>query len=44
VKSWFKRVGLGEKLGDLIMKHLDQIPDTDLAKKMVALRKWAHGS
>lgn len=43
-KGWFKRIGLGERLGDLIVEYLNRIPKTDLAQKLIDLRKWVHGS
>lgn len=39
-KGWFKRIDLGERLGEVVCKYLDRIVDTDLAKKTKALRVW----
>lgn len=41
--GWFKRVDLAEELADIVLQNLDAIRDTDLARKMAVLRKWAHG-
>lgn len=38
--SWFKRVDLGEAVGVVVARHLDSIPQSDLALKLAALRAW----
>jgi putative ATP-dependent endonuclease of the OLD family len=42
-KSWFKRVDFAEELAALVIKHWDSVSDTDLGKKIVEIREWAHG-
>jgi len=44
-KGWFKRVDLAEDLSKIVAQHLDSnsIQKTDLARKIDALRRWAHG-
>jgi hypothetical protein len=39
-KDWFKRIGTGERLGEVVCRHITHIPETDLAKKMAELRRW----
>lgn len=41
--GWFKRVDLAEELAGIVLHNLDAIRDTDLVRKIDALRKWAHG-
>jgi len=41
-KEWFKRVDLGEKLGAIIAKYLDQASGSDLTQKIAALRDWIY--
>ncbi len=38
--TWFKRIDRGEKLGEIVVKYLHQIPDRDLARKIRMLREW----
>lgn len=39
-KGLFKSIDGGEKLGDIIVKYIEQIPKTDIAKKVCELRTW----
>lgn len=39
-RGWFKRVDLGEALTRVVVDHLPAIPDTDLARKVAALKDW----
>ena len=39
-KGCFKSIDGGEKLGDLIVQHIDEISQTDIAKKVRELRTW----
>jgi hypothetical protein len=39
-KGWFKRVDLAEGLGRLMLDHLAEVPDSDLAQKVAALKAW----
>lgn len=41
--GWFKRVDLGEELASVVLQYLNALGDTDLGRKIVALRQWAHG-
>ena len=43
-EGWFKRVALAEELADVVLRHLDALRDTDLGRKIAALRQWAHGN
>jgi hypothetical protein len=43
-KGWFKRVDLAEELAGIVIAHREAIAKTDLAQKIVTLRKWAHGN
>lgn len=38
--DWFKRIGSGERLGEIVCRYIERIPDTDLAQKMAELRGW----
>ena len=38
--GWFKRIGSGERLGEVVCRYIELIPDTDLAQKMAELRGW----
>lgn len=40
---WFKTLDGGARLGEIVAKHLNQMDDTDLAKKLANLRAWAAG-
>jgi hypothetical protein len=42
-KRWFKSVEAGRRLGEIIARHLPSIQNSDLAKKLEELRRWAHG-
>jgi len=44
VGKWFKSIALGETLGNIVTKYLNVIPNTDLAKKISALRLWVDSS
>lgn len=39
-KGWFKRIGTGERLGQVVCRHIDRIPATDLGRKIAMLRMW----
>jgi len=39
-KGWFKRIGSGEKMGDIVCRCIQTIPATDLARNMEELRLW----
>lgn len=41
-RGWFKRVDLACEVGGIVVRHLETIPTTDLAKKIEALRTWVH--
>jgi len=38
--AWYKRVDFAAELGNVIASHLDAIPESDLGKKVSALRGW----
>jgi hypothetical protein len=38
--GWFKRIGSGERLGEVVCRYIERIPATDLAQKMAELRQW----
>lgn len=38
--SWIKRIDLAQKVGELIAPTLTQVPDSDLATKLMHLRNW----
>ncbi len=38
--GWFKRIGSGERLGEVVCRYIERIPATDLAQKMADLRQW----
>ena len=38
--AWFKNHRLGVQLGLVVAEYLDQVPDSDLAVKLSALRTW----
>jgi hypothetical protein len=38
--GWFKRIGTGERLGQVVCRHIDCIETTDLGRKMMDLRRW----
>jgi hypothetical protein len=42
--NWFKRIDLGEHLGEIVGKCLIEIGSSDLAVKLSELEKWAYGS
>lgn len=42
-KEWFKRIDLGEALGEIIGSFWDEIANTDLHEKISMIRNWAHG-
>lgn len=39
-RPWFKDITRGERLADVIVPYLDQIPDKPLAKIISSLRQW----
>ena len=39
-KGLFKSMGGGKRLGDILVKYIEQIPQTDIAKKVCELRTW----
>jgi hypothetical protein len=41
--GWFKRVDLAEELADIVIEHGAAIAQTDLCRKIVSLKEWAHG-
>jgi len=42
--GWFKRVDLAEELAGIVIEHAAAIAKTDLCRKIVSLRVWAHGN
>jgi putative ATP-dependent endonuclease of OLD family len=42
--TWFKRIDTGERLGEIVCRYVEQIPETDLAHKIIALRLWVEGN
>lgn len=42
-KAWFKRIDLGEKLGEVIVNCFDDCADSDMCKKIKLLSEWAYG-
>jgi hypothetical protein len=42
-KGWFKRVDLAEEVAGIVIEHAAAIAQTDLCRKIVSLKKWAHG-
>ncbi len=43
-KSWFKRIDYGEMLGEVVLRYLPSIPDSDTAKKIALLKEWIYSS
>lgn len=41
-KKWFKRIDLGEGLGQLTNRYLPQMGTTDFVAKMAALQSWCY--
>ena len=41
-QGWFKRVDLAEAVANMVVAHWNEIVDTDLHKKIVELKDWAH--
>jgi hypothetical protein len=41
--GWFKRVDLAEELAGIVIEHGAAITQTDLCRKIVCLKEWAHG-
>ena len=41
--NWFKRIDTGQRLGDVICRHMEAIAETDLGRKITALRLWVDG-
>jgi hypothetical protein len=41
--GWFKRVDLAEELTGIVIEHGAAIAQTDLCRKIVSLKEWAHG-
>lgn len=39
-KSWFKRIDLGEKFGEIIIAHASSLEGKDLAKKFYRIKEW----
>lgn len=42
-REWFKRIDLGEALGEIVADALPEIPGTDLQSKIQTLETWIHG-
>jgi len=42
--EWFKRVDLGQRLGEIICKHWDAIQGSNLASVLTGIGGWAHPS
>ena len=42
-KGWFKRIDLGEDLGNIMAEHMEGLAGTDLRSKLEVLRQWADG-
>lgn len=38
--AWYKRVDIASELGQVVARHLDAIPDSNLAKKIAELKAW----
>jgi len=38
--GWFKRIGSGERLGEVLCRYIERIPATDLAQKTGELQRW----
>lgn len=43
-KGWFKRVDLAEAVANIVVAYWSEIVDTDLHKKIVELKDWAHSN
>lgn len=41
-KEWFKRVGHGEDIGEIVATAISEIADSDLARQINRLKAWAH--
>ncbi len=41
-KGWYKRISYGEHLAQIVIKHLKNMTDTDIVKKLSALKEWAN--
>jgi hypothetical protein len=41
--GWFKRVDLAEEVAGIVIEHTAAIEQTDLCRKIVSLKEWAHG-
>jgi ABC-type thiamine transport system ATPase subunit len=41
--GWFKRVDLAEELAGILIGYAAAITETDLCRKIVSLKEWAHG-
>jgi len=39
-KKWYKCISYAENIGDIIAKYLPEIQDSDLSKKIDAIRSW----
>ena len=40
--GWFKRVDLAEELAGIVIDYKVAIAQTDLCRKIVSLKEWAH--
>jgi len=40
---WFKRIDLGQELGEIVVAALNDIPESELAKTLTGLGVWAYG-
>ncbi len=38
--GWFKRIGSGERLGEVVCRYFERIGAMDLAQKIAELRQW----
>lgn len=43
-KGWFKRISYGEHLAKVVIQNLGKMTDTDVLRKLTALRVWANES
>jgi hypothetical protein len=41
-KAWFKRIDIGEELGEIVVSALSEIRERDLGKKIADLEGWAY--
>ncbi len=43
-KEWFKRLDLGQEMGDILCKYLTQLAQKDTGQKIKQLKRWVFGN